>query len=173
MDKQLFYYSVLEIGASLILGVILLYIAYKVLNQFIQKKHDIDINNVAYSIFCSGVLFSVGYLISGIKSPIVTTMRLLESQEGYEGVLLLDVLQYGALFFLIVILGIIIINFLSISLFTLMTTKINEFAEIKKNNIAVGILLATIIICVSFLLKESLYLMIDSFVPYPKMPRGF
>ena len=99
-------------------------------------------------------------------------MRLLESQEGYEGILLFDVLQYGALFFLVVILGIIIINFLSISLFTLMTTNLNEFAELKKNNIAVGILLATIIVCISILIKESLYLMIDSFIPYPKMPNG-
>ena len=54
-----------------------------------------------------------------------------------------------------------------------MTTDINEFEEIKKNNIAVAILTATIIISISLLVKESLYLLLESFVPYPDIPNIF
>ena len=48
-----------------------------------------------------------------------------------------------------------------------------EFKENSKNNIAVSILTATIIISISLLVKESLYLLLESFVPYPDVPRFF
>ena len=54
-----------------------------------------------------------------------------------------------------------------------MTKSINEFQEIKKNNIAVAILTATIIISISLLVKESMYLLLETFVPYPELPKIF
>ena len=54
-----------------------------------------------------------------------------------------------------------------------MTKNINEFQEIKKNNLAVAILTATIIISISLLVKESLYLLLETFVPYPEVPNIF
>tara|TARA_B110000003_G_C16517173_1_gene483498 strand:+ start:246 stop:410 length:165 start_codon:yes stop_codon:yes gene_type:complete len=54
-----------------------------------------------------------------------------------------------------------------------MTKEINEFKEIGKNNVAVAIITATIIISMSILVKDSLYLMLETFVPYPEDPRIF
>ena len=55
-----------------------------------------------------------------------------------------------------------IINFLSIFLFTAMTKDVNEFHEIKENNIAVGLITAVIVISISILVKDSLYLLLES-----------
>jgi len=71
------------------------------------------------------------------------------------------------------ILTISIVIFLSVKLYTYMTREIDEFKEIKANNIAVAIIMATIIISVSVLIKESLYLMLETFVPYPEIRRYF
>ena len=54
-----------------------------------------------------------------------------------------------------------------------MTKDIDEFKEIKNNNIAIAIITATLIISISLLLKESVYLLLESFVPYPEIPRIF
>ena len=51
-----------------------------------------------------------------------------------------------------------------------MTRNINEFQEIKKNNIAVSIITAVVIVSISLLTKDSLYLILESFVPYPEIP---
>jgi hypothetical protein len=115
----------------------------------------------------------VAYLISGIKAPILTSLRLISENPEYDGSLLLDGLKYTLLFLLIVVIAIGFINFLSVKLFTLMTKSINEFEEISKNNIAISILIATIIISISLLVKDSLYLLLESFVPYPEVPRIF
>ena len=85
----------------------------------------------------------------------------------------LDSFKYSGLFLSIIIITIAVVIFIAIKLFTYMTTDINEFEELKKNNIAVSILTATIIISISLLIKESLYLLLESFVPYPDIPNIF
>ena len=173
MNTELFYYAIAEIGISIFIGISLLFFTYKLIDKFVKRKFDIRLDNISYSIFSSSVLFSVAYLISGIKAPILTSLRLISENPEYDGSLLLDGLKYTLLFLLIVVIAIGFINFLSVKLFTLMTKSINEFEEISKNNIAVSILTATIIIAISLLVKDSLYLLLESFVPYPEVPRIF
>ncbi len=173
MNKELFLYSIAEICISIVLGVMLMYLAYRLIDNFVRKKNDIKIDNLAYSIFSSSIIFSVAYLVSGIKSPILNALRMLENNPAYEGSLVIDGLKYSVLFLIILIITISIIIFLSIKLFTFMTKEINEFKEIGKNNVAVAIITATIIISMSILVKDSLYLMLETFVPYPENSRIF
>ena len=173
MNTEIFYYSIIEIVISLFFGVTLLYFSYRTINKLVKNKFDINLDNVSYSIFSSSILFSVAYLISGIKSPILNSLKMLSNDPNYEGSMILDSFKYSGIFLFIIIITIAIVIFISIKLFTYMTTDINEFEEIKKNNIAVAILTATIIISISLLVKESLYLLLESFVPYPDIPNIF
>jgi len=171
MNKDLFYYSIAEIGISIIIGISILFLTYKLVDILVKKKYNIKINNTSYSIFSSSVLFSVAYLISGIKAPILKSLRMITDNPRYDGYYLIDGLKYTFIFLLIIVITIALVNFISIKLFIVMTKNVSEFEEISKNNIAVSILTATIIICISLLVKDSVYLLIDSFVPYPETPR--
>lgn len=173
MNKELFFYSIAEIGISIFIGILLLFITSKIVNKFVKKKYNIHIDNISYAIFSSSILFSVAYLINGVKAPILNSLRMITKNPNYDGSLILDGFKYTGTFLIIIIITIIFINFLSIKLFTLMTKEIVEFEEISKNNIAVSIIMATIIISISLLVKESLYLMLESFVPYPEIPKIF
>jgi hypothetical protein len=173
MNTELFYYSIAEIGISIIIGVLLLFVTYKLIDRLVRRKYNITLDNISFSIFSASILFSVAYLISGIKAPILNSLRMISDNPEYDGSIVIDGFKYTFLFLLIVIITISLINFLSVKLFTIMTKNINEFEEISKNNIAVSILTATIIISISLLVKESLYLLLESFVPYPDVPRFF
>ena len=173
MNTELFYYSLVEIGISIIIGVSLLYFTYRVINKLVKKKFDISSDNISFSIFTSSILFTVAYLISGIKSPILNSLKMLSNNPEYEGSLIVDGFKYSGLFLSVIIITITLVIFISIKLFTYMTKNINEFQEIKKNNLAVAILTATIIISISLLVKESLYLLLETFVPYPDVPKIF
>ena len=170
MNEKIFYYGLLELVISIIIGVLVLYISYRLVDKLIRKKYEIEISNTAYAIFCSAVLFSVAYLISGIKAPILNSVRMIQDQANYNGIILLDGLKYTGLFLIIILIVITIVNLLSIFLFTVMTKNVKEFEEIKKNNIAVSIITAVVIISISLLAKDSLYLILEAFVPYPEMP---
>tara|TARA_B110000238_G_C15896482_1_gene340035 strand:- start:107 stop:541 length:435 start_codon:yes stop_codon:yes gene_type:complete len=143
------------------------------LDRFIKKKYDIANNNLAFSVFSSSILFSVAYLISGIKAPILNSLRMLSNDGEYEGSLILDGFKYTSLFLIIILIAIGLVIYLSINLYTKMTKDVNEFNEIKANNVAVSLIMATIIISISILIKESLYLMLETFVPYPDLPKIF
>ena len=46
-----------------------------------------------------------------------------------------------------------------------------ESEEIKNNNVAVAIISGVIIISISLIVNDSLYFLLDTFVPYPDNPR--
>ena len=167
--NEIFTYALTELFFSVILGITLLYLTYKSLHKFFQKKYKIKDYNLSFSIVISSILLSVAYLISDIKSPILNSIKMVSSQADYQGSIIFDGFKYTFLFLSIVILAISIIIFISIWLFTLMTKNINEFSEIKKNNISIGLLLGVIIFSISLMVKESLYFLIETFVPYPEV----
>ncbi len=171
MKNDITYYALTEMIFTICIGVILLYITYKIIDKYIRIKHKIEITNVSYSIFLSSIIFSVGYLISDIKTPILNSLRIIQEQPEYSGDFLIDGLKYTTLFLTIIIASIFLINIISIYLFAVMTKTIDEFKEIKQNNIAVAILMAVIIISISIMVKGSLYFLLDTFVPYPEIPK--
>ena len=171
MNRELFFYSIAEIGISIFVGVLILFFSYKIIDNFFKKKYNIEISNISFAVFTSSVLFSVAYLISGLKAPILNSLRMISDNPNYQGTLVLDGLKYTGLFLFIVIIAIGLINFISVKLFVLMTKNVDEFKEISKNNLAVSIITATILISISILIKDSLYLLLESFVPYPETPR--
>ena len=170
--KDLFYTSIIELGLSVFIGTIVFYSTYKLIDRFIRKKHGIEINNTAYGILCSSILFSVAYLISNIKDPILTSVELIQ-RSGNDVSLILEGLKYTGLFLGISVFIIWLINIISIYLFTIMTKDLDEFKEIKNNNIAVALITSIIVVSISIMVKSSLYLMLESFVPYPDIPTIF
>tara|TARA_B100000035_G_C20953562_1_gene533089 strand:+ start:98 stop:616 length:519 start_codon:yes stop_codon:yes gene_type:complete len=167
--NEIFTYALTELFFSVILGITLLYLTYKSLHKFFEKKYKIKDYNLSFSIVISSILLSVAYLISDIKSPILNSIKMVSSQADYQGSIIFDGFKYTFLFLFIVIVAISIIIFISIWLFTLMTKNIDEFKEIKKNNISIGLLLGVIIFSISLMVKESLYFLIETFVPYPEV----
>ena len=167
--NEIFTYALTELFFSVILGITLLYLTYKSLHKFFQKKYKIKDYNLSFSIVISSILLSVAYLISDIKSPILNSIKMVSSQADYQGSIIFDGFKYTFLFLFIVIVAISIIIFISIWLFTLMTKNIDEFKEIKNNNISIGLLLGVIIFSISLMVKESLYFLIETFVPYPEV----
>ena len=173
MNEKIFYYSLIELGISLIIGVVLLYYTYRIINKYVKQKYSISTSNLSFGIFASSILFSVGYILTGIKSPIVSVLRVLQNDPNYEGFFVLDALKYTGLFVFVIIVVVTLVNFISIKLFTWMTKDINEFEEIKKDNVSISIITAVIVIVMTLLVKDSIYLVLESFIPYPEVPDIF
>ena len=173
MNEQIFWKGISELIIAILIGVCLLYITYKIMDRFIRKRYKMDINNTSYAIFSGSVLFSVAYLITGIKGPILNSLQLLEKQIGYEGSPLIESIKYSIIFIGIIIILIAFVNIIAIYLFMLMTVKIDEIEEMRKKNVSVSIITAVIIISISLMVKDSIYLILEAFIPYPESPMIF
>ena len=97
----------------------------------------------------------------------------MQKDPSYEGIIALDALKYSVVFVLVIITVITAVNIISVKLFTWMTKDINEFEEIQKDNLSVSIITATIVVVMTILVKESIYLILESFIPYPELPEIF
>ena len=170
MNETILLKGISELIISILIGVTLLYITYKIMDKFIRDKYKMGLDNTSYAIFSGSVLFSVGYMITGVKDPILNSLQLLESQAGYDGTPLFDLIKYSALFIGIIVFLAALINLIAIFLFMIMTAKVDELSEMRRKNISVSIITAVIIISVSLMVKDSVYLILDAFVPYPQIP---
>ena len=170
MNETILLKGISELIISILIGVTLLYITYKIMDRFIRDKYKMGIDNTSYAIFLGSVLFSVGYMITGVKDPILNSLQLLESQPGYDGSPFFDLIKYSALFIGIIVFLAALINVIAIFLFMIMTSKVDELSEMRRKNISVSIITAVIVISVSLMVKDSVYLILDAFVPYPEIP---
>ena len=84
-NDELFFNSITQLIISIIIGTIVLYSSYKIIDRYIRKKHNIDLNNTAYGILCASILFSIGYLITGVKDPIINSVELIQRNPDFSG----------------------------------------------------------------------------------------
>ncbi len=167
MNTKLFTLSLIEIVLSIIITVVIIFTTYKILKWLFFRKHDLRGENLAFTIFTSGIILSVGIILSTIFPSINNIIRLSTTQ--IETVETLTIVLYSGLYLLIGFIVSILINASVFFLFSILTTGVDEFKEIKNNNISVAILVVTILISITIILKDSIALLISSLVPYPEV----
>ncbi len=166
MNEKIALLGVVEILSALSCGIAILFSTYKILKIYGKKKLNIDHNNTAYNVFMASVLFSVGYVVSGVVQPILNSYRILSGTDVSKLELIIGFITYGGLYILISYISALIISFLGIIIYTNMTS-VNEFNELKDNNIGVAVMLSAIIITLSLMCSDGIILLIESFIPYP------
>ena len=167
MNTNLFILSLIEIVLSIIITVVIIFMTYKILKWLFFRDHDLRGDNLAFTIFTSGIVLSVGIILSEILPSITNIIRLSTTQT--EAIDISTIALYSGLYLLIGFVASVFINASVFFLFSVLTTGVNEFKEIKKNNISVAILIVAILISITIILKDSIALLISSLVPYPEV----
>jgi uncharacterized membrane protein YjfL (UPF0719 family) len=171
MNVKLLVISLFQICAGLILGTTLLYIAFKLMSGWLKKSHKIEQHNTSTGLLIGSVLFSVGYFITSIIEPLITTFRMLMKNYANLGIVIgigcLYMLGYFVLAFVFSFLVVVV----SFFLFTLFTRKINEIEEIKNNNIGIAVIIAVVIITMAIIVGNGFTLLTESIIPFPSLPK--
>ena len=169
MNYNIAILAIIEILSALSIGVIILYITYKILKYFGRKKLGIEHSNMAFSIFMASILFAVGLMVSSVIQPIISSFRILSNTSNSSMDLIITFLGYGALYVFIAFALAIVISLSGVVFYTTLT-PIDEFQEIKNNNIGVAIVVGAIIVTLILMSKGGVNLLIESIIPYPELP---
>lgn len=169
MNEKIAILGIVEILSSLSCGIVILFITYRLAKVYGKKKLLIENGNLAYNILMAGVLFSVGYIVSGVIQPILDAYRLLSNSDVSHTELTIGFIGYGGLFIAIAYILALGIVLLGVKIYSAMT-PINEAEEIRNGNIGVAIVLTTIIITLAMFCSSGITLLIESFIPYPDLP---
>ena len=167
MNSKLFTLSLIEIVLSVIITVVIIFISYNMLKWLFFRKHDLRGENLAFTIFTSGIVLSIGIILSEILPSITNVIRLSTIQT--ETVDMVTIAKYSGLYLFIGFIAAIFINVSVFLLFSVLTKGVDEFKEIKNNNISVAILVVAILISITLIVKDSIALLISSIIPYPEV----
>lgn len=166
MNIKLSLLAIVEILSGLSIGIVIMIITYQLLKLIGRRRYDIHQNNVAYSIFMASVLFSVGYMVSGVIQPLLSLFRIMANNESTTSQLLFSFLGYGAIYIASSYTAGVIVSLVGITIYTSLT-PIDEFAEVKNDNVGVALIVGTIIIVLTLLTRDGVNLLMESQVPYP------
>lgn len=165
---ELFYLAISQVIISVVLSILVFYVSYKVLIKvFHLKEQRFDNDNLALSIFFSSIILSTGYLLSDIISTIFNSISLIKIHN--EGNHYFEVFKYSASALL---LGFLVASMIQLGSFLLLrglTKHLKEVEQLKRNNLAVAILLASILMAITFIVKDGLIFLIELFLPRPEV----
>ena len=169
-----FITSIFELGLFVVIAIMTVFLTKYILTAFYRKKtgEDFPYQNLAFMIFMSSSIFSVAWLMIGILNPLSGTLELLMSSDLSTGKVIFEYSKFLGLFLVLGYLIGVIINFIAYKLFTALTTKLDEFDEIKNGNVGVAILASVFIIMIALFCREPFVWFLESLIPYPDLP-GF
>ena len=167
MNTQLFGLALLEIVLTITISVIVFFVSYKILKMLFFKNENITGENIAFTIFTSGIFLSIGLILSEIIPSISNVIRLSTTQT--EAIDTFEIVKYSGLYLFIGFIISVIINSSVFFLFSVLTKNVNEFKEIQRNNIAVAVLVVSILISITLIAKDGIALLISSLIPYPEV----
>ena len=168
MNYNIAILGLIEIVSAITIGIFILMLTYKIVQWIGRKYYKIQDYNLAYSIFTSAIIISVGIMISGIVEPLISSFRLLNKQVD-SFILAFKYIGTGAIYIGIAYTATILIGLTSIFLYSKLT-PIDEFKEIRENNVGVALIISSILITLTLLTKNGVILLIEAIIPYPQLP---
>jgi uncharacterized membrane protein YjfL (UPF0719 family) len=168
MNPNIALLAIIEIISAITIGIFILALTYKIVQWVGRKYYGIKDYNLSYSIFVSAIIISVGIMISGIVQPLISSFRLLnKSADSFT--LAFEYIATGAIYIAIAYTATILIGLISTFLYSKLT-PIDEFEEIRKNNVGVSLIISSILITLTLLTKDGVILLIEAIIPYPELP---
>ena len=168
MNPNIALLAIIEIISAITIGIFILALTYKLVQWVGRKYYKIQDYNLSYSIFVSAIIISVGIMISGIIQPLISSFRLI-NQRADSFSLALEYFIMGGVYIAIAYTATVLIGLISTFLYSKLT-PIDEFEEIRKNNVGVSLIISSILITLTLLTKDGVMLLIEAIIPYPELP---
>ncbi len=145
MNVVLIGLAFLRLILSIVFAVIGLYIASWVLGKVtkeIDEWEEIGKGNVAVAIYMAGIFISVAIIVGPGIIGLFRTLNIIGITIGFIQLVLALILAM-------------VMQYIGLSILGKLTKGINEWAELKKGNIAIGITMAAIVIAVSTIVAKG------------------
>jgi uncharacterized membrane protein YjfL (UPF0719 family) len=155
---------------SVLLAVVVIqlgFVLFQHLTVRINEGEELRNNNVAVAILSGAYVLSLGLIVKSALAPVLQTFFLMLYGDQYSageifmgaGAMLLQVLAALLIAVLALMLG--------LGIFSRLTKHLDEFAEIRNNNIAVAIVLAAILVTFALFIEEGVGAVLRTIIPAP------
>ena len=115
MNIKVFSLGLIELALAIIVGVLVLWLTFKIIKKIISGKMEIKPDNVAFAIFSGAILLSVGLIMSESITPAMNAYRI--------GVQDAQSIQITALTFVKILLGYLAIGLITALIINLISAR--------------------------------------------------
>jgi uncharacterized membrane protein YjfL (UPF0719 family) len=155
----------IQSGVAFLTGIVSLFLMYRLLHAYLQRVFKLEAMNSAYATFKAGVLLSTAMLMSSVIGPGINAIRFL-NQAGVSSGSISSSVGYVLIFMLIgMVFSFMVIAAGIVVLFQL--TRVNEWEEIRRNNVPAAIISAALILGLAFIMKDHVASVCEMLIPYP------
>lgn len=169
MKDYLLKQGIAQLGIFLTITIVSLLIIFWLANRFIKKKNNFEIYNTSLGIVYFGLVFSTFYLMSGLITPVITTLKI-EENNASTWKYIFESSKYISIYLIIILISSFILCLISIKLISYLLKTSSLFDEVKENNIGLSLIISIVLIIFSIMCKDSIQLILEHFVPYPETP---
>ena len=127
MNVKFFTLATVHLVLALVIGVVILYFTFQIVKfLFVRRKLPTETSNFAFGIFAGAVMFTVGYIISGIIDPLLATSQILmKGNDTGSFLFVMGYMKYVGLFLLIAVVATSLVIYTAMKAFDLFTSTID------------------------------------------------
>ena len=170
MDFKIIFLASYEMVLSIAFGLLTIFLVNKVLNWTLlnsDSENALAKGNIAVGIFAGTLVVCILMLVQPSILPSINTLQtMLTGRDSIDLGLLLVSFGFFIFFYIVTTALSLGVLFLATWLYLLATINIDEMKEIKKNNIAVSIMLSLVVLGMTLFIKPSVNRFVASFVKY-------
>jgi len=151
----------LVIGLALAMGSVYLGLnMFDKLTEGIDEMAELKKGNMAVAILLGAIIFSIANVIEGGVVNLTGSIT-----SGMPGVQLAAALVIGVVNLLVGVILAVFTIYIAIYILDKITTTIDEFKELKRGNVAVAIVMAAVLLAVSFVIRAAVVGMANALSP--------
>lgn len=147
-------------------GLACLFVLYRILNSVMQKRFEIQETNAAFAIFQVGILLSGSMILASVLDPAVNAIQFLNQGKEFSFQTFTTSFIYVVAFLGIGLIFTLAVIFISMAVF-FQLTHINEWEQIKLNNIPTALISAALILGMSLIMDDYIGHLCEALIPYP------
>jgi len=168
-----YLFLALFVAIDLVLGVIITFVIVRVFTSMFIRGEGLDFlqeKNTAASVLLVAVIVSTALLCANTIMTVHQNLHLsAQIPAGARTPYILQTIGLGFLQLILSVLIALLIAFLSTKLFDVLTRGVDEYREIReKNNPAVGLLLAGIVVALTIYIRFPFSALVSSLIPLPQ-----
>ncbi len=152
---------------AVLISIFAIHITFRIFCKFTKgsQLHQLEKGNIAVAIASTGEVIAFGILMARCLYPVSAILQNLFIFQGLSAMSILNTLALILAYFVVAYILSIVTVKLSSFLFQKLTKELAESELIMKNNIAVAILLAGIVITVAIMVQSGLADALNTLIP--------
>lgn len=157
---------IIQVLIAFAAGLSSLFMLYRLLNNFMRRRFEIEEANTAFAIFQVGILIAGSLILSSVLSAAVNAIQFLNQGASFQIQTMMTSLAYVLVFLVIGIAFTLLVIASSVFAF-FQLTQINEWEQIKMNNIPTALISSALIVGMALIMDDYIGHLCEALIPYP------